>query len=351
MFFSNNRIGSMAADVTVEAAAGYDNEHAIYDVMIESCENQEKLFTAAIFCDMQEAAMLHEGAAVEDIEAFQEASIKGFFQKLKEMVQKLWAKIKAVFHAFIAKLNSWFMKSNKEFAKKYEKEINNKALGKFKISIEKFKGGSIELKTPSNITGSDKDESECLNAALQDITGISNIENDGFEKDYHSHYFEDKDEVTGKDVVDEALKRLKDKESVKDAQKSAEAMNKLFKGLIDKINKFEKANPGKKAMLTHNASKKSYEMLSSGDAKDNDENLQSSNNLRKVVKCYQQAVTKCTSAMIRETKFLVAQDRRIVAKAVAFNPEKHMNEEVEANFIADYIAEATTDWEMIDNFQ
>ena len=343
MFFSNNRIGSMAANVTVEAAAGYDNEHAIYDVMIESCENQEKLFTAAIFCDMQEAAMLHEGAAVEDIEAFQEASIKGFIDKLKEMIKKLWAKIKAVFHAFIAKLNSWFMKSGKEFASKYEKELSKKDLSKFKIKIQKPKG-IVTLKTPLIGVASDSadmDESELRDKALKALVG-ADIESSGFEKSFHELCFEDEDEVTGSEVVTSALKRLKDKDVVKSAETSNKAIDKTFKNLLDVVDKAQKENPNKKMALK--ASDGKYSASGSTNTYSKDAANAHYSQLRRIVKAYQSAVQMCTSAVLREAKFQAAQDRRIVAKAVAYNPEKHMNEE--ADMLSNFIAEAA-EWELL----
>lgn len=352
MFFSNNRIGSMAADVTVEAAAGYDNEHAIYDVMIESCENQEKLFTAAIFCDMQEAAMLHEGAAVEDIEAFQEASIKGFFQKIKEFLKKLWAKIKAIFHSFIAKLNSWFMKSDKSFASKYEKEISNKNLDKFKMDIEAPKAFP-EIKTPNSFTGfgiKDKDESELVDFALSILLG-NGIESSGFEKSLHERCFEDKKEVTGKSFVTAALKRLKDKSIVKTVESNGKNLDKLFKNIISDIDKFEKSHVNRAAKVQKSSDGKKYDIVDSSDKtydtmSDNNADTYSAN-IRKMVKAYQKAIQLCTSGLIREAKFQVAQDRRIVAKAVAFNPKKHMNESYEeADEIATFISEAA-EWDLL----
>lgn len=342
MFFSNNRIGSMAANVTVEAAAGYDNEHAIYDVMIESCENQEKLFTAAIFCDMQEAAMLHEGAAVEDIEAFQEASIKGFIQKIKEFVKKVWAKIKAVFKSIIAKLDSWFMTNSKKFASKYEKELKGKDLTKFKVNMEKPKGFP-ELKTPGMVGWNyDDRETNLFEEASEKFIGHK-LSKDSFKSDFHKLCFEDSEEVTGKAVVDGAIGRLKDKDIVKEMKKKESDMDKALKGISSSIDKVEKDH--NYASVAYDKESKKYTARGGNDS--DDKKTKNYSNLRNVVSAYCNVATTITSALVNEAKFQVAQDRRIVAKAVAWNPKKHMNESYEeADEIATFISEAA-EWELL----
>lgn len=343
MFFSNNRIGSMAADVTVEAAAGYDNEHAIYDVMIESCENQEKLFTAAIFCDMQEAAMLHEGAAVEDIEAFQEASIKGFIQKIKEFVKKVWAKIKAVFKSIIAKLDSWFMTNNKKFASKYEKVLNSKDLTKFKVNMEKPK--EFPTINPVTISAGDFDESAdtMFEKAVKDFIG-KEVSRSSFKSDFHKLCFEDSSEATDKAVVDSAIGRLKGKDIVKEMKKKESGMDKALKGISSSIDKVEKAGDSG-ASVSYDDDTKKY--TAKGNNAPGANKTKNFSNLRSAVSAYCNAATMITGALVTEAKFQVAQDRRIVAKAVAWNPKKHMNESYkEADEIATFISEAA-EWEML----
>ena len=56
---------------------------------------------------------------------YEAGDISSFFEKIKMFFKKLIDKVKAIFHAFMAKLNS-FIKSDKDFAKKYEKEFTEK---------------------------------------------------------------------------------------------------------------------------------------------------------------------------------------------------------------------------------
>lgn len=56
---------------------------------------------------------------------YEAGDVGSFFEKIKMFFKKLIDKVKAIFHAFMAKLNS-FIKSDKDFAKKYEKEFTEK---------------------------------------------------------------------------------------------------------------------------------------------------------------------------------------------------------------------------------
>lgn len=344
MFFSNNRLGNLS-DYTVEAAVGYDKDLAIYDVMVESIANQEKMFSAAVYCDLQEASMIHEGAAVEDIEAFQEASVSGFFAKIKEFVKKLWAKIKAVFHGFIAKLNSYFMKSDKEFASKYKKELDKKDLSKFKIKIQKptakYLQASISLVaiTGTNMSD-DTSDADLEDKYLNQMFG-SDVSRDSAEKDIHELWFEDEDEKEGGETVRVALNDLSTKKEVKDMEKKQSDMDKMFKRLLSDIDKAAKSG-NKAAIRGFNSDDTSSGTVSSNASKDKDKTNANNANLRRKVKAIQKVVNIYTAACIREAKFKVAQDRRIVAKAVAFNPDKHMNESA----LYDFLAEAA-EWEAI----
>lgn len=56
---------------------------------------------------------------------YEAGDMSSFFEKIKMFFKKLIDKVKSIFHAFIAKLSS-FVKSDKDFAKKYEKEFTEK---------------------------------------------------------------------------------------------------------------------------------------------------------------------------------------------------------------------------------
>ena len=65
---------------------------------------------------------------------------------------KLWAKIKSIFKVFIAKFDSIFMKSSKEFIKKYKKDVLNKDLADVTVNYSKPTGVQFIISQALNVS-------------------------------------------------------------------------------------------------------------------------------------------------------------------------------------------------------
>ena len=83
----------------------------------ESAANQNAFMKAIA---LQELASMEQYGNTDVL--YESVNIKGIFEKIKAFFKKIIEKIHKIFHTFIAKMSSWFG-NNKDFAKKYEKEI------------------------------------------------------------------------------------------------------------------------------------------------------------------------------------------------------------------------------------
>ena len=89
---------------------------------------------------------------------YEAVDVKAIFNKIKMFFKKLIDKVKAIFHAFIAKLSS-FGSDDKKFVQKYEKEFSRK-WNEVKDDFE-FKGYKFTIK--NDITGENLDIASDLN--------------------------------------------------------------------------------------------------------------------------------------------------------------------------------------------
>lgn len=95
-------------------------------IAIESAAELHEIFMESFYnVEQAELAAATEGVALEgsQYEAVAENAIKNAASKVKEFLQKLWAKVKAFFHNIKRYLDAIFM-SGADFVKKYRKEID-----------------------------------------------------------------------------------------------------------------------------------------------------------------------------------------------------------------------------------
>ena len=339
MFFSHNRVSSLAG-ITFEPAEGYTHEHAIYDVMSESLENDAKMFKAAILSDMQESAMVHEGASVEEIEALQEGAISNFFNRLKEMFKKLGAKIKAIFRSFMAKFDSIFMKSNKKFVDKYKKEATDKNLTGLKMDYEKpngkefiLPGAKAELMI-SNTFADNFDEDGFKRTTYRSIVGFESTDSE-FAEEFHKYHYSEKEEVEVKSIISEVIATLEGRDDmIKNLKKANDGLERLIGDIIKKIDaaqsKLQSASDEKAKDIASGVIKGSIDKLGNaraGDVKSLDHDYTEkdregkSKNLSvmsKKAKIYQDVITKATAASMKECKFGATQARKVIVKAIGY---------------------------------
>ena len=392
-FFSQGNYGTVNYLENVQADPSYCNNNGIYRSLVEGYENDRIMFEHMLEYDFKESALIHEGSS-DQIELLQENVFTSFFSKIKELFKKLWAKIKAVFHGFIAKFSAKLGSENKAFAKKYRREIFGKNLSKFEAKYEKPKadiGDLLSLASAKNSVSIEVEKSEIDRAkslvedwdeedeesdALFQLTGIDDIDAKDFNKEYHEACFEDKETIEGSNEVEAALTHLEGADkTISNVKKASDKIQRCLEDCIKKVDKMEKdyyknmkfkkgkygdyyigagdvyttvkydISDSRKASLD-TSSKKGY--LGGVILTDSKEKAQSVINLlSKRVNVCKNAFNKVSAACLKEAKFYIAQDRMLVAKAVAYRPKNESTELVsqgEMDFFGDIAAwEVETD--------
>lgn len=267
--FSTNRYSSVGSNVVIEAAEGYHGEIGAAIAMLEGYQNDMALFNGIIATDFQEACLIQEGASAEEVYILQEGALKGAWEKLKEFFKKLGEKIKGIFHAFIAKLDSVFMKDSKKFYDKYAQEIRIKDIKDLYVPCRNLKEndvtsatidftdtGTFTLDTAVGTGGqakldnikerlSDFDSDKAFSDAVKvHVSALGdNITKESFEKAYFDHIFNEKNDVkfSSSDIltgwVGSILSNNKGLENLKKKNTKVENVIKKYIEAIDKLEK------------------------------------------------------------------------------------------------------------------
>lgn len=347
MFYDANRISGLGS-INVEPDARFCHEHAAMQAVIESQQNALIMFENNLAVDFQEAAMIHEGAYAEDIEALHENVFTDIFKRIKDLFMKLWAKIKSIFKVFIAKFDSIFMKSSKEFIKKYKKDVLNKDLTDITINYSKPKNVQFVISSGLLITvkrtNKDELEKELENydsekqeeEYIKTLTGLTNTTLADFDKEYHEHCYEDesKEDLTTS-LLSDAIATLEGSDDIlKKVKKANDILNKAIGNIIKEIDKeqsdFAKASSDTKTTIhrAFNTEKDKTDVTSAyaygikDNAKPEAVKTQKETQqimlslLSKKATCCQSCITKVTAGTVREAKFGASQARRVIVKAL-----------------------------------
>lgn len=286
-------------NVTLENSAKYECEAGLGLIALECTQFEAEIFGECVRSDMKEYALVQEGA---EIEPFQEASWEVVKTKVVNFLKKVWAKIKAFFNGWYAKIAARVMSDNKAFYNKFKKSLESKDLSKLEVKYEE--PTKDEFTVNSNIEDykgeqyDESDASDILEKVYSKIgSGISSHAE--AKKEILEKAFKDEDEVKYTSIATEVENELKDSKAVKKAQKDyVNAEKKLAKKISDtqKKNKEEIKNI---AIIANACSKADVVLL--------EVNL---------------AIAKKTAS----------QARRVFAKAVAYSPK------TEGAFDADLLA-------------
>lgn len=351
--YSGNRtcLGSYDESEIV-ANENYFGEAGAMQIIAESVINDFAMFEAVISNDFQEVAL---GESYTEIELLHEASIGGMFDKIKELAKKAWEKIKGLFKTFITKITVLMTRDNKSLVKKYQKEIYRKDLSKLKFKWEKPTGVSIGenlnsdkllgLLTLAKGTGNADDiekkvnDSDFIDTVLSDLSNLKNTTQSDFYKEVHEAMYEEEDEVEGMTsaILSQIIETLTNSsKTLKSVKKTESNVNTFFNKLlssIDKIrNEVTKKLPNEKDAentLDYKVSTKFGDKegtftigdLESNKKVSNEEYNKKLNAVYNLVNKYQQGATMVCNAEMKETKFGIAQARRLFGKAAAFNPK------------------------------
>lgn len=358
----SERLGIYNA-ANIEADTSYYGECGALRIACDAAENDRVMFEAMIANDFEEIGALEEGAITEsELEAIQEANIGGIWAKIKDMVKKIAAKIKGLFQTFITKVNSVIIRDNKKFVEKYKREVLTKDTSKMKYKWSKKKT-TLPNAISDATDGINKAIDEVKSASSKDgllkldeeISGgdyakrvlgqvISGTEEETFAKDFHEAWFDDEDEVEGLDNgrKSEIISVLTTKNAVKDVEDVYKKCDSAFSKYLNKIDKLQnemvKTIPNGAGYSNMDDNSGIDVSVDKAEGKDrrtigyNNEKSRNDNSSKTIMMnklaLIQRAVSKSQtlysmigSAVIKETKFEIAQARRVFAKAASFNPK------------------------------
>lgn len=271
-------------NVTLENSAMYESEVGLGVIALECTQFEAEIFGECVRSDMKEYALVQEGA---DVEAFQEASWETVKTKVVNFVKKVWAKIKAFFNGWYAKIAARLMSDNKAFYNKFKKSLDSKDLSKLEVKYEAPKSLTVAIADFSTLTGGkfkDADASDVIDACYLGITASSHAE---AKKEIIEESFDDENEVKYTSIASTIESELKDSKAVKDAQKEyVKADKKLAKTISD----LQKAN-------------------------------KETENIAIIANAHAKANVTLLEAKLAVAKKTASQARRIFAKAVAYSPK------------------------------
>lgn len=285
-------------NVTLENSAMYESEAGLGIIALECTQFEAEIFGECVRSDMKEYALVQEGA---EVEAFQEASWESVKTKVVNFVKKVWAKIKAFFNGWYAKVAAHVMSDNKAFYNKFKKSLDSKDLSKLEVKWEKPTGKTFEAKTDiasyKDAKYKDADAADIIGDIYSGIASGINSHAEA-KKEMLDQAFEDEDEVKYTSIASSIEAELSSSKSVKDAQKEYQ---KNEKKLAKKVSDLQKENKGME-------------------------------NIAIIANACAKADVVVLEANLAIAKKTAAQARRVFAKAVAYSPK------TEGAFDADLLA-------------
>ena len=367
-FYDNNRHTALGSNIEFDLLEGYCGAAGAAMAALEGQYNSMAIFESAIASDFQEAMALKEG---QDIEALQEAGIKGMFEAIINFLKKLGDKIKSLFTKFIAKMESYMKKDTKSFVEKYRTQINKKAnfkdmKAKFSKPLNTGSGHAYiwgtdyqmdleitkYLNSRSVYAGASDDDnfdvSDEIDNNLTTALGGHSTSKKEFQKDLHDLMYdteEVKDDWNLNDInavmsrlvdADKAINNLKSKnDSLQNQIKKiiadiSKQQTSMATAKYDDKNKSLKVSTRSYSIDSKNDKK--YETNKGGDYETHPNDKDSFSdyrntlqialaNMQKRANAHQSAILTYCSGVMAEAKWGLAQDRRIFAQAVGYSPK------------------------------
>lgn len=284
-------------NVTLENSAKYECEAGLGLIALECTQFEAEIFGECVRSDMKEYALVQEGA---DVEAFQEGAWETVKTKVVNFVKKVWAKIKAFFNGWYAKVAARLMSDNKAFYNKFKKSVEDKDCSKLEVKWESPKTYDYSANGISDLGDlkslADADASDVIEKVYKIGETVSSHAE--AKKVMLENAFDDEDEVKYTSISAAVVNILTNGKVVKDAEK---AYKKLEAKLAKDVKDLEKENKAiENIAIIANACAKA-----------------------KVV------VLEAEAAIAKKS---AAQARRVFAKAVAYSPK------TEGAFDADLLA-------------
>lgn len=355
-FFSINEHSGLAGKYEFPDIEGYCGTIGCGAAIVEGYQNDWALFEAQVYSDMHEMHIVNEGG---DVEALQEASIAGMWEAIKKFFIKLGAKIKAIFKAFCAKIESYFTKDLKGFVKKYEKSLDGKDFKDMKIKCAKLKKEAYVLAadpypTFDKSTGymidttqaqKDKERSDMIEAYYKDASNGKADDAKSFDDWYREELYEDeetRDDWDSGKVRAAANRLTANTKLISELDKKSKAVLKDIQKVIDNIDKEQKKITAlyKDSETKDGMSKKLGATAvkfnpNNDDNRDNGslwyadngvsiqgKSLDHASNqiqyIRSEASAYQEVVMHISQTIMKEAKYGIAQDKKVFTAAVAY---------------------------------
>lgn len=272
-------------NVTLENSAIYESEVGLGVIALECTQFEAEIFADCVRSDMKEYALVQEGA---DVEAFQEGAWETIKNKVVEFVKKVWAKVKAFFNGWYAKVAARVMSDNKAFYNKFKKDVENKTdLDKLEVKYEEPTNAAYGAKEFSSLNLASFADSESSEVIKAIYTGVEASSHSEAKKEILKAAFEEEKTVTFKDIKGDVISELTNGAALKEAQKQ-------FKSVDGKLSKtVSELTKGKEEV-------KNISVIANAAAK------------------AQVTIAECAVAIAKKK---AAQARRLFAKAVAYNPK------------------------------
>lgn len=314
IYAANNRMGR-ASNATVVANESY-GANDIGRILYETQVNDQAIFEAIVASDLAEIQGLREGTLLEsEVQALNEASIKGFFDNLKDRLAKFWAKIKGVFKSAIAKIAYFITGDASKFVKVFDKEYKKENFVKAKAEIKDVKFYDIDRVNLTDLDatkfenkirdqkGGDKvDKAKVIAAELGAYCSHTEVAPSEFKETLAKFMLNDKTEgeVITSSNVDEFIKK---------AQGYISGGKKAIKDLKDLEAKIDKGLRDVKTKLTA-AEKKCLGKDADSDAKEKTNDIIA--NISALVSCYETVTSNVCGALISANKSNVKTSYRVL---------------------------------------
>ena len=273
-------------NVTLENSAVYECEAGLGIIALECTQFEAEIFGDCVRSDMKEYALVQEGA---DVEAFQEGAWETVKTKVVNFVKKVWAKIKAFFNGWYAKVAARLMSDNKAFYNKFKKSVEDKDCSKLEVKWEAPKTHDYSANAISELGDlkslADADASDVIEKVYKIGETVSSHAE--AKKVMLEKAFDDEDEVKYTSIAGLVVGILNDGKSIKETEKS-------YKKLEAKLAK---------------------------DVKDLEKENKAVENIAVIANACAKAKVVVLEAEAAIAKKSAAQARRVFAKAVAYSPK------------------------------
>ena len=190
-----------------------------------------------------------------DLFVHEAGAFSGFIEKAKAFFKKVIEKIKAIFHKFAAVLNQYTMK-DKEFVKKYEKELYRKDLKDFEFNGYKFAKPNFftnislfeydEAKSNSENSNDKKKSSEEIEDWADEFRGTlmetgSKLDESEFRQEFKDKFYNgDKESLDNIDIRSQLSIITNTKNDIKEAERNQKESVRAIEEVIKKLETLQK---------------------------------------------------------------------------------------------------------------